>query len=32
VCKGCFKKVSDYTSGTVGPDPECPRVREHAAS
>jgi len=32
VCKGGCKVVSDYTSGTVGPDPECPRVREHAAS
>jgi radical SAM protein with 4Fe4S-binding SPASM domain len=30
VCKGGCKVVSDFASGTVGPDPECPRVRAHA--
>ena len=31
VCKGGCKVVSEYANGTIGPDPECPRVREHAA-
>jgi radical SAM protein with 4Fe4S-binding SPASM domain len=30
VCKGGCKVVSEYASGVIGPDPECPRVREHA--
>lgn len=29
VCKGGCKVVSEYESGTIGPDPECPRVRAH---
>jgi radical SAM protein with 4Fe4S-binding SPASM domain len=32
VCKGGCKVVSEYESGSIGPDPECPRVREHARS
>lgn len=31
VCKGGCKVVSEYANGAIGPDPECPRVREHAA-
>ena len=30
VCKGGCKVVSEYATGGIGPDPECPRVREHA--
>lgn len=30
VCKGGCKAVSEYATGAIGPDPECPRVREHA--
>ena len=30
VCKGGCKVVSDFASGGIGPDPECPRVRDHA--
>lgn len=30
VCKGGCKVVSEYATGAVGPDPECPRVRAHA--
>ena len=30
VCKGGCKVVSEYANGGIGPDPECPRVREHA--
>jgi radical SAM protein with 4Fe4S-binding SPASM domain len=29
VCKGGCKVVSDYATGEIGPDPECPRVRDH---
>lgn len=29
ICKGGCKVVSEYASGAIGPDPECPRVREH---
>jgi len=32
VCKGGCKVVSEYANGGIGPDPECPRVREHAVS
>jgi radical SAM protein with 4Fe4S-binding SPASM domain len=32
VCKGGCKVVSEYETGAIGPDPECPRVREHAAA
>ena len=32
VCKGGCKVVSEYDSGKVGPDPECPRVRAHVAA
>ncbi len=32
VCKGGCKVVSDYATGGIGPDPECPRVRAHATS
>lgn len=31
VCKGGCKVVSEYAGGGVGADPECPRVRAHAA-
>ena len=31
VCKGGCKVVSEYANGGIGPDPECPRVREHVA-
>lgn len=30
VCKGGCKVVSEYATGAIGPDPECPRVRAHA--
>jgi radical SAM protein with 4Fe4S-binding SPASM domain len=30
ICKGGCKVVSEFTDGGVGPDPECPRVREQA--
>ena len=32
VCKGGCKVVSEYANGGLGPDPECPRVREHASA
>ncbi|MDB5214991.1 MAG: Radical domain heme biosynthesis protein [Myxococcaceae bacterium] len=32
ICKGGCKVVSEYASGEIGPDPECPRVREHAGA
>jgi radical SAM protein with 4Fe4S-binding SPASM domain len=30
VCKGGCKVVSQHATGTIGPDPECPRVRAYA--
>ena len=30
ICKGGCKVVSEHANGGVGPDPECPRVRDHA--
>ena len=32
VCKGGCKVVSEYATGGIGPDPECPRVREYAGA
>jgi radical SAM protein with 4Fe4S-binding SPASM domain len=32
VCKGGCKVVSEYANGGIGPDPECPRVREHLSA
>lgn len=32
VCKGGCKVVSGFVLGLHGPDPECPRVRAHAAA
>jgi radical SAM protein with 4Fe4S-binding SPASM domain len=32
VCKGGCKVVSEYAGQGIGPDPECPRVREHAGA
>ena len=32
VCKGGCKVVSEYATGAIGPDPECPRVRDYVAA
>jgi radical SAM protein with 4Fe4S-binding SPASM domain len=32
VCKGGCKVVASHLGGAMGPDPECPRVRAHAAA
>ncbi|HEY8078046.1 MAG TPA: radical SAM protein [Labilithrix sp.] len=31
ICRGGCKVVAEHVDGAFGPDPECPRVREHRA-